>query len=171
MQNNTANIKNTTVVIRPFTEEYAPGACAVWNQVVEDGVAFPQEQPLSCEEGAAFFQEQSFTGVALDGEQVVGLYILHPNNVGRCGHIANASFAVRKEYSGRHIGGMLVDHCLAKAAQLGFRIMQFNAVVATNAPARHLYQKKGFHQLGCIPGGFRLKDGSYEDIVLYYRQL
>ena len=25
---------------------------------------------------------------------IVGLYILHPNNVGRCGHIANASYAV-----------------------------------------------------------------------------
>ena len=28
--------------------------------------------------------------------EVVGLYILHPNNEGRCGHIANASYAVER---------------------------------------------------------------------------
>jgi len=41
--------------------------------------------------GKAFFASQSYCGVAEDEGKVVGLYILHPNNVGRCGHICNAS--------------------------------------------------------------------------------
>lgn len=61
-----------------------------------------------------------------------------------------------------------MDDCLEQAARLGFAILQFNAVVASNILARKLYEKVGFVQLGVIPGGFRMKDGHYEDIVLYY---
>lgn len=44
-------------------------------------------------------------------------------------------------------------------------------VVASNVHARHLYERLGFVQLGTIPGGFRMKDGSYEDICPYYHVL
>ena len=60
--------------------------------------------------------------------EVVGLYILHPNNIGRCGHICNASYAVDSKSRGKHIGEMLVTDCLKKAKDLGFRVLQFNAV-------------------------------------------
>ena len=55
-----------------------------------------------------------------------------------------------------------------KAGRLGFRILQFNAVVADNIHARHLYARIGFHQLGTIPGGFRKENGQYADICPYY---
>lgn len=50
-------------------------------------------------------------------------------------------------------------------------MLQFNAVVATNTYARHLYERLGFTQLGTIPKGFRMKDGDFEDICPYYREL
>ena len=99
------------------------------------------------------------------------MYILHPNNVGRCGHIANASYAVAGAARGRHIGEALVRDCLAAGRAAGFRVLQFNAVVATNLHARHLYERLGFVPLGTVPGGFRLPDGSYADICLYYHTL
>ena len=159
--------------IREYRREDTEEAVLIWNQVVEDGVAFPQLELLNEETGRAFFEEQSFTGLACDvttGE-VVGLYILHPNNVGRCGHICNASYAVRRDMRGKHIGEQLVRHCMEKGKELGFRILQFNAVVASNTHARHLYERIGFHQLGTIPGGFRMKDGTYEDICPYYIEI
>ena len=103
--------------------------------------------------------------------RVLGLYILHPNNVGRCGHISNASYAVASEQRGWHIGEKLVRDCIRQAGLHGFRVLQFNAVVASNIHARHLYEKLGFRQLGVIPGGFRMKDGSYEDICPYCREV
>ena len=52
-----------------------------------------------------------------------------------------------------------------------YGVLQFNAVVASNVHARHLYERLGFVQLGVIPKGFRMKDGSYEDICPYYHEL
>ena len=70
-----------------------------------------------------------------------------------------------------HIGEKLVKDCLIQGREKGFGILQFNAVVATNIHARHLYERLGFKQLGIIPKGFRMKDGHYEDICPYYREL
>lgn len=161
------------IKIRAYEQADAASAAAIWNEVVEDGVAFPQTELLDAESGHAFFSGQSFTGLAYDAEtgEAVGLYILHPNNVGRCGHICNASYAVKNGLRGQHIGEMLVRHCMEQAKALGFGILQFNAVVKSNLPALRLYKKLGFVQLGTIPGGFRRKDGMYEDIIPHYHVL
>ena len=158
------------IEIRAYENHDVRDAADIWNEVVEDGVAFPQMDLLDEISGDAFFREQSFTGVAYDADTglIVGLYILHPNNVGRCGHICNAGYAVKKEIRGQHIGEKLVLHCLGKAKELGFRVLQFNAVVKSNKAALYLYEKLGFVRLGTIPGGFLMKDGTYEDIIPHY---
>lgn len=150
-----------------------PEMIEIWNNVVEDGVAFPQMEPLDYNEGKRFFEAQTYCGVAKNTEsgEILGLYILHPNNVGRCGHICNASYAVKSNVRNNHIGERLVKDCMEQAKVNGFRILQFNAVVKTNLSARHLYEKLGFVPLGTIPNGFLMKDGRYEDIVPYYHAL
>lgn len=153
--------------IRAYTKNDLPDLIRIWNEVVEEGIAFPQEEPLNMESGAAFFASQSFTGVAEENGRIFGLFILHPNNIGRCGHILNASYAVSKESRGKHIGEQLVLKSLSKGKELGFSVLQFNAVVESNIHARHLYERLGFIQLGTIPDGFRMKDGHFENICLY----
>ena len=159
------------VTIREYKEEDLAAMIGIWNEVVEDGIAFPQTEKLNSESGREFFAAQTYNGVAEVDGKVVGLYILHPNNIGRCGHIANASYAVASSARGLHIGEKLVLDCLKEAKAHGFRVMQFNAVVATNVHARHLYERIGFKQLGTIPGGFLMKNGHYEDICPYYYDL
>ena len=157
--------------VREYSDYDLAEIIRIWNEVVEDGIAFPQEEKLDMEKGAEFFASQSFTGVAEEDGKIYGLYILHPNNVGRCGHICNASYAVSSDARGKHIGEQLVMDCLQKGKELGFRVLQFNAVVESNIHARHLYERLGFTQLGTIPGGFRMKDGQYENICPYYKEL
>lgn len=157
--------------IRRYGQQDVSGMAEVWNEVVRDGIAFPQEDELDGRAAAEFFASQTHCGVAVEDGRVVGLYILHPNNVGRCGHIGNASYAVGSAARGKGVGKRLVEDSLSQAKAHGFRIMQFNAVVASNASARHLYEKIGFAQLGTIPGGFRMPDGSYADICPYYIEL
>lgn len=158
------------ITIRKYKQSDMTAAMNIWNEVVQDGIAFPQLEELTEQDADAFFTSQSYTGIAADDEtgEVVGLYILHPNNVGRCSHIANTSYAVKRGKRGQHIGDQLVKHSLATGANLGFRLMQFNAVVASNVHALHIYERHGFRRLGVIPQGFLMKDGHYEDIVLFY---
>ncbi len=161
------------IIVRKYEERDIPAMAKIWNSVVEDGMAFPQENTLSDGEAAEFFASQTHCGVAADKTtgEIYGMYILHPNNVGRCSHISNASYAVAKNSRGLHIGEKLVCDCLAEAKQHGFKIMQFNAVVASNIHAQHLYERLGFEKLGVIPGGFKNGDGVYEDIFPYVKVL
>lgn len=161
------------VRVRAYTDKDCDEMIRIWNEVVEDGIAFPQIDDLDAETGRRFWEQQTYCAVAeeLSTGKVRGMYILHPNNVGRCGHISNASFAVSRDARGMHLGEKLVKDCLKQARKYGFSILQFNAVVASNIHARHLYERLGFEQLGVIPKGFLMKDGHYEDICPYYREV
>ena len=161
------------MIVRAYEQKDLESMIQIWNEVVEDGVAFPQEEFLNEVTGAEFFASQTYSAVAEDENDhtVCGLYILHPNNIGRCGHICNASYAVSSKCRGRHIGEKLVLDCLKQAKEHAFTILQFNAVVESNTHARHLYERLGFVQLGTIPGGFMMKDGHFENICPYYYEL
>ena len=161
------------IIVEAYTKKNIRPAIEIWNEIVREGVAFPQEDELDEISGDEFFSAQSFTGLAKDTEtdEILALYILHPNNVGRCSHICNASYAVKSNLRGRHIGEFIVKHCIEKARELGFKILQFNAVVAQNIHARNLYRRLGFIELGIIPGGFRMPDGTFADIVPQYISL
>ena len=119
-------------------------------------MAFPQEEYLTDETEREFFAAQTYTAVAEDADtgRVPGLYILHPNNVGRCGHICNASYAVKKTVRGQHIGEKLVKHCIAQGKTCGFRVLQFNAVVKSNTGALALYKKLGYREACIVPCEF-----------------
>lgn len=159
------------VIVRGYKEDDVPDMVRIWNKVVDDGVAFPQLDLLDEESGKKFFSEQTYCAVAQTEGETVGMYILHPNNVGRCGHICNASFAVDADCRGKHIGEKLVLDCLEQGKEHGFIILQFNAVVENNIHARHLYERLGFVLVGKIPNGFKMKDGHFENICVYYHEL
>lgn len=156
------------IAVRKYNSNDVSEMRLIWNRIVEEGNSFPQDEPLDDKQAEAFFAAQSYTGVAVDNGNIMGLYILHPNNVGRCGHIANASYAVQAGQRGKHIGERLVRDSIKMAASLSFKILQFNAVVASNKAAVHLYEKLGFTALGTIPGGFRMRDNTYADIIPFY---
>ena len=84
------------MIVRAYEKKDLESMIQIWNEVVEEGVAFPQEEFLDEITGIEFFASQTYCGVAEDenNHTVHGLYILHPNNIGRCGHICNASYAV-----------------------------------------------------------------------------
>lgn len=157
--------------VRAYEAADVPRMRAIWNEVVRAGNAFPQFDELADDtEAAAFFASQTRTAVAVCDGAVAGLYILHPNNVGRCAHVANASYAVDASRRGAGVGRALVCDSLAHLAPCGFRGLQFNAVVASNAGAIHLYESLGFTRIGVIPGGYLNVQGAYEDMIIFYHE-
>lgn len=161
------------IKVKAFQKGDAKDVVAIWNRVVCDGVAFPQETPFSDEEGERFFSEQTYTGVAYreNTGEIVGVYVLHPNFVGRCSHIAFSAFAVKDTARGMGVGEALVTDCKKTARSFGFKAIQLNVVVASNKAALGLYKKCGLSPIGCIKNGFRLPNGEYEDIIPHYVSL
>lgn len=111
------------------------------------------------------------TFAALEAGEVVGCYMLHPNHDGPGDHVANAGYMVSPARRGRGIAAALCAHSLETARAAGFRAMQFNAVVACNAPAVHLWQKHGFAVVGRIPGAFRHPREGLTDLLVMHRPL
>jgi len=109
--------------------------------------------------------------VAEEDGRVVGMYKLVPNQPGLGSHVANASFMVAPAFSGRGAGRQMGLHCLDEARRRGFRAMQFNFVVSTNAPAVALWRSLGFTVVGTLPGAFRHAELGYVDAYVMYRPL
>lgn len=159
------------ITFQPFCEKDLVAMKDIWNDILIDGIAFPGTELYGEEDFADFLRQQSAVTCMLAGDNLMGYYILHPNNIGRCSHVANASYCMSKQARGKHLGKMLVERSIQQAKELGFRGMQFNAVVVSNKPAIHIYQSVGFQVIGTIPGGFLLKDGTYSDMLVMYLPL
>jgi GNAT superfamily N-acetyltransferase len=94
------------------------------------------------------------TVVAVEDHVVVGTAETHPQQMGPGAHVANAGFMVHPDHGRKGIGRALGEHVVAQARADGYRAMQFNAVVATNAHAVRLWQSLGFAILTTIPEAF-----------------
>ncbi|MDN6640562.1 MAG: GNAT family N-acetyltransferase [Tetragenococcus sp.] len=156
-------------------ENYQPKHLAkmtvIWNDVLKDGVAFPGEELFSENGFEKYLAEQSIVRCMTIDDDLAGFYIVHPNNIGRCSHTANASYCMDKAFRGKKAFPKLVQDSLKQTKEAGFKGMQFNAVVVSNEAAIHTYQENGFDIVGTIPEGFRLKDGSYSDMYIMHKNL
>lgn len=139
----------------------------MWNDIIEDDVTFPGTDVLSKEIFNQMISQQDAVNCMYVDKILVGYYILHPNNIGRCSHVANASYVLDKTMREKH----LVEHSIKTAKESDFRDMQFNAIVESNKSALHIYKSLGFKEVGMIPQGFRLKDGSYSNMYILYLSL
>ena len=65
------------VIIRRYEVKDIGAMIEIWNEVVREGNAFPQEECLSQESGTAFFAGQSFCGVAEEAKtgRLLGMYM------------------------------------------------------------------------------------------------
>ncbi len=137
-----------------------------FSRIVAAGEGFPQRPPVTRKEFDEYFVDRSSAVcVARFGGYLIGAYYVKPNFVGRASHIANAGYFVLAPYRGTGVGRTLVQHSLREARRLGFDAMMFNLVFESN-PARSLYRRLGFEEIGRIPGAV---DG--EDALIYWRSL
>ena len=55
------------IKVRAYEKKDLPEMIAIWNEIVEEGVAFPQEEILDRQTGEQFFALQTYSAVAVDG--------------------------------------------------------------------------------------------------------
>jgi GNAT superfamily N-acetyltransferase len=133
-------------------------------QVVADGEGYPHLPPLTRSdfEDTWVRPVSAVVGARTQGV-LVGAYYLKPNFPGRGAHIANAGYVVSRPHRGRGIGRLLVEDSIRRAPALGFDAIQFNLVFADN-PARRLYERLGWTEIGRIPRALGTTDA-----LIYWR--
>jgi len=159
------------VLIREATDADWPAIWPFWRRVIAAGETYSWD-PATDEPTARELWMDGMVYVAVDDDGVVvGSANLKPN-YGKLGdHIANASFLVDPDHAGRGIGRKLGEHVLAKAPTLGYRAIQFNAVVTTNEPAVRLWRSLGFEILATVPEAFRHPRHGLVGIHIMYRKV
>jgi GNAT superfamily N-acetyltransferase len=143
---------------------------ALFSAIVATGEGYPHDPtvPLDVKAFTAYWLEPATTTVVarrLDDGDLVGAYTMRPNGPGRAAHVANAGYIVAAPARGAGIGTVLVEHSMALARAEGFDALQFNFVFASN-PARRLYERLGFVQVGEVPD---VIDG--DAVCIYWRRL
>lgn len=111
------------------------------------------------------------TYIAIFGGEIVGSFYVRPNFGGGAKDICNCGFIVKLDCRGRKFGQHMTQYAIKISPSLGFRAMQFNAVVEANIAAVHLYKKLGFDLIGKIPFGFKLSNGSRSNLLIWHKFL
>ena len=142
-------------VIRPASPDDHDAIWDILCPVYRAGETYCIPRDITRDDALADWFAPPFTAFVaeLDG-RILGTSHIGRNRPGGGAHVANASFATHPEARGRGLARALATHALTWAAGQGFRAMQFNFVVSTNADAVHLWQTVGFGVVGRLPEAF-----------------
>ncbi len=106
-----------------------------------------------------------------DGGEILGTYFLKPNQAGPGDHVCNCGYVVSERARGRGLATAMCEHSQAEALRAGYRAMQYNLVVATNAGAVRLWQRHGFEIVGTLPAAFQHPTEGFVDAYVMYKTL
>ena len=157
--------------MKNFESSHFTSILNIWNHIITKEDCFMYDAPFTPEEFQALLDTQRLVRCALIGGEVAGFYFLHPNAPGKGSHVANATYAVGEEFRKNGTGKILALDSFEAAGAMGFRAMQFNAVVSTNAGAINLWQMLGFMRVGEVPYAYRTKLGENASIYIFYKSL
>ncbi len=118
-----------------------------------------------------WFADYMETFVIEENKQILGTYIIKPNQIGLGNHIANCSYMVNPNTQGKGIGKKLCEHSIEVARKKNFEGIQFNIVVSTNEGAVELWKRYGFKIVGTTPKGFRHSDLGLVDTYIMHKSL
>jgi len=159
--------------IRKYQESDWSQVWPMIEKVFRAGETYPFS-PLITEEEAlvAWTKLPQETYVATAGDdEVLGTYYIKPNQPGLGSHVCNCGYIVAEGAKGKGVASAMCEHSQQVAVEAGFRAMQYNLVVSTNAAAIHLWKKMGFQVTGILPKAFNSKSAGYVDALVMYKEL
>jgi GNAT superfamily N-acetyltransferase len=162
------------VIVREFQSSDWPGIWPFLHDIVAAGETYCWPTDSTEAEARAWWMHGPSGRVFVaedDDDRILGTAELHPNQAGGGSHIANAGFMVDATAAGRGVGRALAVHVIENARADGFLGMQFNAVVATNVAAVHLWESLGFRIMTTIPGAFAHPTEGYVGLHVMFREL
>lgn len=161
-----------TPTIRPAAPDDADAIWQILSPMLAAGDTYALPRDWTREQALAYWlapEKQSFIA-CLEG-RAAGTYYLKANQAGGGAHVANCGYVTAGWAAGRGVARAMCAHSLQTARQAGFRAMQFNLVVSTNARAVKLWQHMGFGIAGRLPGAFRHPEQGFVDALVMYQRL
>jgi L-amino acid N-acyltransferase YncA len=159
-------------MIRPAGNHDQEAIWVILEPVIRACDTYTLPQDMSREDALTYwFGHGHHVFVAERDDVVAGTYFLHANQAGGGAHVANCGYVTAPWASGRGVGAAMCAHSIEMARALGFRAMQFNFVVATNAGAIRLWERFGFATVGHLHGAFLHPTQGYVDALVMYREL
>ena len=131
---------------------------------IDPGISQTDALAYWCGSGHATFIAEDKTGP-------LGTYYMRPNQGGGGSHVCNCGYVTAPEARGKGVARAMLAHSLAEAPRQGYRAMQYNFVVETNARAIAIWEQAGFETVGRLPGAFRHPDAGYVDALVMYKVL
>lgn len=158
--------------IRAATDEDRPAIWSIIGPTIRAGETYTLPSDMTREDALAYWMgadHDSF--VAEDDGRIVGTYYLRANQAGGGDHVCNCGYMTDAAAAGRGVARAMCEHSLVHAKSRGFRAMQFNFVVSTNARAIRLWRSLGFAEVGRLPRAFRHPGLGFVDALVMFREL
>lgn len=161
------------IQVRPFEETDWVATWRVIEPVFRAGETYAYSPDITEQEAHKVWVEApSATFVAVDGsDDVLGTYYIKPNQPALGAHVCNGGYIVAEHARGRGIASAMCEHSQREAVSRGFRAMQYNLVVSTNAGAVRLWKRHGFEVIGTLPQAFQHPRLGFVDAFVMYKLL
>ena len=156
--------------IRPFAQEDWAAVEPIVREVLASGETYAADPGMDDEALRAFWLDGHVVVAEVDGA-IAGSAHCGPNRPAQGAHVGTASFMVGSAARGHGVGRALGEHVVDWHRREGFRGIQFNAVVETNAAAVRLWRSLGFDIIGTVPGAFRRPSGEYVGLHVMHLDL
>lgn len=162
----------TALTIRPYAPCDADALWALLEPTFRAGETYTVASDISREDGLAYWTDAPHSVfLAEEYSTPLGTFYICPNKEGGGAHVANAGFVTAPAARGKGLARAMLHHAEAEARARGYLAMQFNFVVATNAPALHIWQSEGYAEVGRLPRAFRHPRAGYVDAFVLYKEL
>jgi ribosomal protein S18 acetylase RimI-like enzyme len=147
----------------------------IWNiirEVISTGDTYVFSPGSSKEKMMSFWMAgDKHTYVALVNHEVLGTFFMKDNQPDLGSHIANAGYMTAPAAFGKGIGTAMGKFSIEEAKRLGYKAMQFNIVIKSNAAAISLWKKLGFEIVGEIPDAFQHQQLGLTNAYIMYKKL
>ena len=142
------------MVIRRATDADWPAIWAILEPVFRSGETYAVDRDISEQACRAMWLDApAATYVAEDGD-ILATYYIKTNHQGAASHVCNCGYVTSAAARGRGLATAMCEHSQTEARSLGYRAMQYNLVLSSNAGAVALWHKLGYDTVGTLPAAF-----------------
>ncbi|HUC61902.1 MAG TPA: GNAT family N-acetyltransferase [Alphaproteobacteria bacterium] len=161
------------IKIRPARLEDDDAIWRILEPTIRAGETYPLPRDMGREAALAYWHSPGFESFVAEDEggAIVGTYYLRANSTGAAAHVANCGYMSAPWAWGKGVAQAMCRHSLVRAKERGFRAMQFNLVISTNARAVRVWQHCGFEIVGRLPGAFEHPTAGFVDAYVMFQTL